>query len=266
MSTVTNGSYQMHSVDAVIDVFIFTEVIHTVHQRLTHYDIPEGNNVGNDRRWNRVEEYFGIGKSNRKRQVVPQLVKSRLGNAPLNIRHVVFASGEPNENGHYHARNHAVVGDFAGKGVALNKALERHREHQIQTNQTANNERYRRIGHSAAHFNLSHQCRNTRTDNNAAFHGAGNQIHQFASQAGNAEEKENDKHKELQSKHSLNGVGARLIITQEKQHHRDARRYPAWYQRNAQQGRQHKPDAADHGISQGNIVGNTQVFLQQRNH
>ena len=115
-------------------------MIHTIHKGLTHYDIPEGNNVGNDCRWNGIEEYFGIGESNRKRQVVPQLVKSRLGNAPLNIRHLVFAGSKPHQNGHNHARDHAVIGHLASQGVDLNKALERHRKHQIQANQAANNQ------------------------------------------------------------------------------------------------------------------------------
>src|SRR5690606_13963728 len=41
---------------------------------------------------------------------------------------------------------------------------------------------------------------------------------------------------------------------------------PAGHQRHTQQRWQHKADTADHHVSQGHVVGNTEIFFQQRDH
>ena len=256
----------MHTVHAVVDVFVFAQVVDTIHQGLTHHDVTEGNDVGNDCGRNRIQKYIQIRETNAKRQVVPQLVERRLGDPPLHVRHIVFAGGKAHQNGHHHARHHAVVGNLAGQHVLVDKAFERDREHQIQTHQTTHDQGDRRVGQAAAGLDFTHQCRNTGTNNDTALHRARNPVNQFAAQTGHAQNQKDQEHQELQCKQRLDGLRAGFIIGKEQQHHRNTRGNPAGHQRHTQQGWQHKADTADHHVSQGHVVGNTEIFFQQRNH
>ena len=124
MATVTDGSHQVHTVDAVVDVFIFTQVVHAVHQGLTHHDVTKGDDVGDDRSRNRVQEDVQVREAHAEWQVVPQLVKGRLGDAPLYVGDFILANGKAHQDGHHHARHHAVVGNLAGDVALVHKAFE----------------------------------------------------------------------------------------------------------------------------------------------
>src|SRR5690606_27718044 len=212
VAAVTDSGDQVHTVHAVVDVFVFAQVVDTVHQGLTHHDVTEGNDVGNDCGRNRIQEYIQIRETNAKRQVVPQLVERRLGDPPLHVRHIVFAGGKAHQNGHHHSRYHAVVGNFAGQYVLVDETFERDREHQIQTHQATHNQGDRCVGQAAASLDFTHQRCNTGTDNDTALHGARNPVDQFTAQPGNAQNQEDQEHQELQCKQRLDGLGAGFII------------------------------------------------------
>src|SRR5690554_4865452 len=212
MATVTDGSHQVHTVDAVVDVFIFTQVVHAVHQGLTHHDVTKGDDVGDDRSRNRVQEDVQVRETHAERQVVRQLVKGRLGDAPLYVGDFILSNVNAHQDGHHHARHHAVVGNLAGNAARIDKTFERNGEHKVQAHQATHRQGDRCVGQPAAGFDFTQQRGNTDTDDDTALHGPGNPLHQLAAQAGNTQNQENQEHQELQGKERLDGLGAGLVV------------------------------------------------------
>ena len=70
----------------------------------------------------------------------------------------------------------------------------------------------------------------------------------------------------MQGKQRLNGLWARLEVTEKQQYHRNGRGNPARHHGHTKQGRQHETDTTDHHVGQSHVVGQTEVFFQQGNH
>src|SRR5690606_28649062 len=82
VTTVTDRGDQVNAVNAAVDVFVFTQVINTVHQGLTNHDITKGNNISDYGGRNGVQEDVQIRTTNADWQVGPQLIESRHGDTP----------------------------------------------------------------------------------------------------------------------------------------------------------------------------------------
>ena len=121
-------------------------------------------------------------------------------------------------------------------------------------------------GNAAAHLQLAHEGRHARAQQNARLDGSRHVFHHFTAQFGGAENKENNGHQDLQGNQGLDGRRPGFELGHEKQHHRNGRRDPARHHGNAENGRQHKADAADKNIGQSDFIRQSQVFFQQRDH
>src|SRR5690606_23979906 len=104
--------------------------------------------------------------------------------AELDVGHGVLAGGDADEDGDEHTRHHAGVDHLAGQWEAPGQALEGHREHQVQADQTAQHQGHRGVGQPAAGVDLTDQRGDTGADDDAALHRVGYQSDQYGAEPG----------------------------------------------------------------------------------